>query len=50
MDDICNELNLKTGKNDWDGFLYQSIIDALAFFDAESHPILVTCDGSFGKK
>ena len=47
---ICNELNLKTGKNDWDGFLYQSIIDSLAFFDAESHPILVTCDESFGKK
>ena len=47
---ICKELNLKAGKNDWDGLLYQSIIDALAFFTVESHPILVTCDGSFAKK
>lgn len=50
IDNICDELNLKTGKNDWDGFMYQSIIDSLAFFDAESHPILVTCDEPFGKK
>ena len=48
--DICKELNLKEGKNDWDGRLYQSIIDALAYFDGESHPILITCDGSFAKK
>lgn len=50
IDAICKELNLKAGKNDWDGLLYQSIIDSLAFFDAESHPILVTCDGSFARK
>lgn len=48
--DICKDLNLKEGKNDWDGLLYQSIIDALAYFDGASHPILVTCDGSFAKK
>jgi len=50
IDAICKELNLKAGKNDWDGLLYQSIIDELAFFDAESHPILVTCDGPFARK
>jgi hypothetical protein len=46
---ICNELNLKPGKNDWDGLHYQSIIDSLAYFTAESHPILVTCDKDFAK-
>jgi len=50
IDVICKDLNLKAGKNDWDGLHYQSIIDALAFFDAESHPILVTCDKSFAMK
>jgi len=50
IDAVCKELNLKAGKNDWDGLLYQSIIDALAFFGAESHPILVTCDGPFAEK
>ena len=50
IDVICKDLNLKAGKNDWDGLHFQSIIDALAFFDAESHPILVTCDESFAMK
>jgi hypothetical protein len=50
IDVICKDLKLKAGKNDWDGLHYQSIIDALAFFGAESHPILVTCDGSFARK
>jgi len=47
---ICKKLKLKEDKNDWDGYLYQSIIDALAYFDGESHPVLVTCDSSFAKK
>lgn len=47
---ISQELNLKAGKNDWDGLIYQSIVNALAFLGGESHPILVTCDGPFARK
>lgn len=43
-------LNLKLGKNDWDGLIFQSMVNALAFLGGPSHPILVTCDGSFGRK
>lgn len=50
LDAISQDLNLKAGKNDWDGLIYQSIVNALAFLGGESYPILVTCDGSFGKK
>lgn len=50
LDAISQDLNLKAGKNDWDGLIYQSIVNALAFLGGESHPILVTCDGSFGRK
>jgi len=50
IDAIFQDLNLKAGKNDWDGLIYQSIVNALAFLGGESHPILVTCDGSFGRK
>ena len=50
IDDVLRDLNLKKGKNDWDGIIYQSIINALAYLGGESHPILVTCDGNFGKK
>lgn len=50
LDEICIDLKLKSGKNDWDGLHYKSIIDALAFFDGESHPILVTCDRAFSYK
>jgi len=49
IDAIYRDLNLKAGKNDWDGFIFQSIVNALAFLGGESHPILVTCDESFGK-
>jgi hypothetical protein len=50
FDTISKDLNLKAGKNDWDGLIYQSIINALASFGYESHPILVTCDVKFGRK
>lgn len=50
IDAIYQDLNLKAGKNDWDGLIYQSIVNALAFLGGESHPILVTCDGPFGSK
>lgn len=50
IDAISQDLNLKAGKNDWDGLIYQSIVNALAFLGGESHPILVTCDDSFGRK
>ncbi len=50
IDTISQEMNLKAGKNDWDGLIYQSIVNALAFLGGESHPILVTCDGSFERK
>jgi hypothetical protein len=50
IEEICEELKLKSGKNDWDGFHFQSIIDSLAHFAAESHPILVTCDRKFAGK
>lgn len=50
IDEVLRDLNLKEGKDDWDGIIYQSIINALAYLGGESHPILVTCDGNFGKK
>lgn len=50
IDDVIRDLNLREGKDDWDGIIYQSIINALAAPGGESHPILVTCDGNFGKK
>lgn len=50
IDDVIEYLNLRRGKDDWDGIIYQSIINALAALGGESHPILVTCDGRFGKK
>lgn len=50
IDDVLRDLKLTKGKDDWDGIIYQSIINALAYLGGESHPILVTCDGTFGKK
>lgn len=50
IEEILKDLNLKKGKDDWDGIIYQSIINALAYLGGESHPILVTCDEQFGKK
>lgn len=50
LDEISQDMNLTAGKNDWDGLIYQSIVNALAFLGGESHPILVTCDASFGRK
>ena len=50
IDVISQDLNLKAGENDWDGLIYQSIVNALAFLGGESHPILVTCDASFGRR
>lgn len=48
IDAISEDLKLKMGKNDWDGLIFQSIVNALAFLG--SNPILVTCDGPFGRK
>lgn len=48
LDEVLKTLGLEKGKNDWDGLLYQSIINALAYLGGESHPILVTCDKKFG--
>ena len=48
--EINNELNLSEGKDDWDGLIYQSIINHLAFLAGESHPILVTSDSRFADK
>lgn len=48
--EISQELSLKEGKNDWDGKIFQSIINALATLGGDSHPILVTCDEQFGRK
>ena len=50
LDAISQDMNLTAGKNDWDALMYQSIVNALAFLGGESHPILVTCDASFGRK
>lgn len=50
MEEITLDLGLELGKNDWDGLLYQSIVNALAFLGGDSHPILVTCDASFASK
>lgn len=50
IDEVNRDLNLTPGKNDWDGVIYQSIINALASLGGESHPILVSCDNTFGKK
>jgi len=50
LEDVIKELNLTPGENDWDGMIYQSIINALAYLGGESHPILVSCDNRFGKK
>ena len=50
IDAIAKDLNLKASRNDWDGLIYQSIVNALAYLGGDSHPILVTCDVKFGKK
>ena len=50
IEEVIRDLNLNKGKGDWDGLIYQSIINALAYLAGESHPILVTCDEKFGKK
>lgn len=50
IDAIAIDLNLRASGNDWDGLIYQSIVNALAFLGDDSHPILVTCDVNFGKK
>ena len=48
--EINNELNLREGKDDWDGRIYRSIINHLALLVGDSHPILVTSDGGFADK
>ncbi len=48
IDAITEDLTLIRGKNDWDGLIFQSIVNALAFMGP--NPILVTCDGPFGRK
>jgi hypothetical protein len=50
LSEVVESLSLKTGKNDWDAYHYQSIVNALAYLGGESEPILVTADGKFGKK
>ena len=50
IDAVCKTLDLKVGKNDWDGLIYQSIVNRLAFLGGESHPILVTCDRPLERK
>ena len=50
IDEVLRDLNLKKGKDDWDGSIYQSISNALAYLGGESHPILVTCDEKFENK
>lgn len=50
LNDILQKLSLVKGDDDWDGLIYQSIVNALACFDGDSHPILITCDSKFGKK
>ena len=50
LDMVIADLNLKRGKNDWDALIYQSIVNALAYLGGQSHPILVTCDGTFARK
>ena len=47
---VNKHLNLQPGVDDWDGLIYQSIVNALAWLGGESRPILVTCDKSFGSK
>ncbi len=47
---ILQRLSLVQGKNDWDGKIYQSIVNALACYGGGSHPILITSDFKFGKK
>lgn len=50
IDDIVKNLNLQPGKSDWDGRIFQSIVNSLAYLGGQSHPILVTCDIPFSKK
>jgi hypothetical protein len=50
LSEVVESLSLKMGKNDWDGYHYQSIVNALAYLGGESKPILVTADSKFGKK
>lgn len=50
LNSVVTDLSLKPGKNDWDALIFQSIVNALAYLGGESHPILVTCDGSFANK
>ncbi len=50
IDQINLDLSLKKGKNDWDGFIYQSMVNALAYLGGDSTPILVTCDKKFANK
>lgn len=49
LDDILRNLGLEKGKNDGDGIIFQSIVNALACLGGKSHPILVTCDKKFAK-
>jgi len=44
------QLSMKEGKDDWDGYHYQSIVNSLAYLGGKSEPILVTADGRFGNK
>ena len=48
--EIIHELSLTENKDDWDGYHYQSIVNALAYLGGESNPILVTADKVFGNK
>jgi hypothetical protein len=50
LQDILKDLELTHGKNDWDGYHYESIVNALSHLAGESKPILVTADKKFGKK
>ena len=48
--EIIHELSLTENKDDWDGYHYQSIANALAYLGGESNPILVTADKMFANK
>lgn len=50
VDTVLEQLGLKRGADDWDGLIYQSIVNALAALGGQSHPILVCCDKRFGNK
>lgn len=50
IDEVFRDLKLTPGVDDWDGLIYQSIVNALAFLGGESHPFLVSCDRVFSNK